>query len=337
MLMPNGLSQLDGVDTTYGLTGDPSIGQTAPGLPGNTEDVIVAALKANQTDPTQSSWPVVAGQLFDGLRTGIALPVALLEKLLQTIFGEVTDDFNDMGAALTAALTAFGERWFGITNAQSTANDAKREISELKAQFLAGSGSSYTDNLDYANAAYLPSPYTKYESGSGAGTYGPNGASALVWKDSGNGNRCTLYTRSDYHLDVGKFGAAMIMADAGEHTGAFCYLGAVNSSGTGVGVAVGPTQAGLVTFAAGVPSSVISPLSYTAASGDSWEIYYGTSAYPRGVEIRLNGTESWSNTDTGVTLSSDIYVAIGGSAVNFFFGQTSPASIGSYTFFDSSL
>jgi hypothetical protein len=148
MLMPNGLSQLDGVDVTYGLTGDSSAGPTSPNLPGRSQDVIVAALKAKQVDPAQSAWPNVAAGLFDGLRTGIPLPVALLEKLLQTIFDTVTGDLNNMGEALTAALTAFGDKWLNLDNVRAGLQDIIDFFVNAVNNTVGSIGSGATDFFD---------------------------------------------------------------------------------------------------------------------------------------------------------------------------------------------
>ncbi|MCV7226051.1 DUF7257 domain-containing protein [Mycolicibacterium komossense] len=275
------------------------------------------------------------------------------EQAWTSIIHAFLDPLSGIGDAITKAFsgitlvdpgTAANNVWNAITgiltvgnNAQNVGNNAMREINALKARFFAGDGAYYIDNLDYASSPYLPSPYVRYESGPGAGTFGPNGSSALAWKAAGASARTCCYRNPDMHISTGKFGAAMLLETVSERSGPMNYLGAVNSSGNGIALGRSFNQAGLVTVSAGVPSALISPLSYTEDKGDSWEIYYGTTADPRSARIILNGGAAVVVADTGITLDNDIYLYLGGSAVNFFFTQAVPARVGSFTFFESNL
>jgi hypothetical protein len=285
--------------------------------------------------------PILAvGKIMDSLGESITVG---LQGLVEGIIDAIVNAANGIAPELGAIAETVGNailNLFGIgTGAQNTANNAMREINTLKGVLYSGDGANYVDNLVYTSSAYLPSPYVKYEAGSGAGTSGPNGSSALAWKVSGGGARTCCYKNPDFHITTGKFGAAMLMENVGDNiNGPLDYLGAVNSSGNGIAMAIGRNQAGFVTVTAGIPGTLSSPASYTQAAGDSWEIYYGAGAYPRGCTVRLNTSfTAYNNTDTGITLDDDIYLYVGQSVVNFVFTQAVPARIGSYTFFESSL
>ncbi len=96
-----------GFDTggRWGVSPDPLAGDTVAGMNGRTQSAVEAALKA-QYRPGGGS--IFAGtgagplaDVWDGLRTGISLPLSILEALVNQLFG-TNIHFNDMGTLLSA-------------------------------------------------------------------------------------------------------------------------------------------------------------------------------------------------------------------------------------------
>jgi hypothetical protein len=280
-----------------------------------------------------------AGQFITNVLSETGL-LALFTDL-QGVIDAIVHAFQGLpnpGGLVSGVFTAIAGL-LGIGNAaQTTANNAMREISALKSLFLAAGGVSFVENFStYASAAYLPSPYTRWESGPGAGSAGPDGSSGLSWHVAGGSPRCTIYTNPSVVITSGKIGAAMILENNAGRAGPTDYIGVVDSAGNGYGVGVEWAQAGFVHFVAGVPSALITPFSYTAGSGDSWEFYYGSAAHPRSAAFILNSGPNVSTNDCGVTISGNMQPAFGESALTFFLTQAVPAVMGSFTFFESSL
>lgn len=230
-------------------------------------------------------------------------------------------------------------------DAATTAVNAMKTITEIKLTIDAGSGDSYADNMDYASAAHLPSPYVLYASGSGAGTYGPNGSSALAWKISGFGSRKNIYSRTDFHSASGKFVAAAVIEARAENDGVFGYIGGVDASGNGAAVAISRTFFVIVELVAGVPTAVSTTTSWPFANGDTYEFYYGSTAEPDALAIRRNGdliatTPSGGGmlATLGVTMNGpDFYPLIGGSAIGSGLTQIRCGRIASLVFADNNL
>lgn len=104
MTTPSGESGFN-TSGTWGVSPDPTAGDTVAGLNQRTQDATEAALK-NQYRPGGPS--VFAGTgagplggVWDGLRTGISLPVSILEALINQLFGTHIE-FDDMGSLLSA-------------------------------------------------------------------------------------------------------------------------------------------------------------------------------------------------------------------------------------------
>ncbi len=230
-----------------------------------------------------------------------------------------------------------------VSDAKTAANNALREINEVQGQLQAGDGAFYPENLDYANAAYLPSPYVVYESGPGGGSFGPDGNSALAWKQSGFSNRICAYRHPDFHITNPQWGCAMIVEQKAVNNGPAAFLGAVDASGNGIAMAVQQNNVALDKIVTGITTGGFNEQSTPTANGDTWKMYFGATVsgvfYPNAVYIYRNGERKWFNLDVqanyGLTLGADLYLYIGGRAIGSGFVQTVPPRPSSFTIFDS--
>lgn len=333
MLIPNGASELRS-GLTYGLTGDPGVGPTATDLPGRTQDVIVAALKARQVDPTKSAWPGVAAALYGGLRTGIPLPLAILEAALQHAMNDITLTFDHIGDALAAFLGQFGIKWTGIDDAQSSADYANAQ--------LAVKGRLIVDLFD--GAAGSPSANWDVFHTGGGGGFRVDGKGNLVYARSGGvaaSERLrwnVANTTTDYQVISTVMPTRVQSSSLGADS--FSYLcGRVNTTfDTFVfgreeagGASVGCFNSGTATI------FVTNPV--TVGAGDSWDLYVGdvggTDPY-RFVLVR-NGVPVVDYTDSGmVSQIGSGYRSVG---MRVFVadrnGGTSQTSPGSYAMFSA--
>lgn len=271
--MPNGATQLDGVDTTYGITGSTDYGPTAPGLPDRTQDAIVAALKANQADPAQSAWPTVSAALYSGLRTGIPLPLAIIEALLQQVFDDVTAPFASIGDALGAALTEFGQKWLGLQSAQDTANYAAAQLA-VKNRLI-------VDLFDGA-AGPLGTPNWAIASLGGSGYPEVDGVGNVGWHISGGATGkvgavwAPAMTTTDYQV-ISAVMPQQVQDDLFGNSSYLHYLGRVKNTGTlntWIDGRAGFDGAAIGCMVSGTPT-IFGSNPVTTGGGDTWDFYIG--------------------------------------------------------------
>lgn len=230
-----------------------------------------------------------------------------------------------------------------VSDAKSASDNALREISELKGQRYADGGAFYAEPFDYPSSAYLPYPYEVYEIGPGAGSFGPNGKSAMSWKQSGISDRFCAYRHPDFHIISPQWGCSMIIEAKAVNNGPAAYLGAVDASGNGIALESQQGSVALVTIASGIRSGSLGSQSTSTSGSDTWEMFFGATVsgvfYPNAVYIYRNGERKWSNLDVeanyGVTLDADLYAYIGARAIGSGFVQTVPPRPSSFTIFDS--
>jgi hypothetical protein len=96
------------------------------------QDTVVAAFKQKMLAPGSSVFTAPTGPLADvwaGLRRtpGVSIALSIIEAIVQQAFA-IGDEFNNIGEALEAAATQFGEKWFGITSAQGSADYANAQL-----------------------------------------------------------------------------------------------------------------------------------------------------------------------------------------------------------------
>jgi len=255
---------------------------------------------------------------------------------LRTWADDLNDRANDAYAnAQTAQDTADA--------AQETGTHATNGVAALSARVEAGSGDYFTDPFDYANDALLPGlQYTALTSGSGAGTYGPNGNGELQWKISGFGTRFLLYIRSSFTVTSGKFGMSMVISKKQSNNGPAVYLGAVDSTtGNGLVLEVQKDYFAVIPI---VSLTIDGGGSYhngstSTADGDLFELYYGATvggvSQPQAVYIKRNGATLWSTSDIGAAMTTSMIPLIGATAVGSGFTQLTPARMTMFTLFDS--
>lgn len=329
MLIPNGASELrDGL--TYGLTGDPDVGPTAPNLPSRTQDTIVAALKSTHFDPSSgtSAWPGVGAQLYAGLRRGIPLPLAILEAAIQNAMNDVTLTFDHIGDALAAFIAQFGTKWTGIDDAQAAAAYALAQ--------LAVKGRPIVDLFD--GAAGSPSANWDVFHTGGGGSFHIDGNGHLVYARSGGVAASERMrwnaadTATDYQVISTVMSTRVQSASAGADS--FSYLcGRVNSAfDTFV---VGRAESGgaaVGCFNSGTPTIFVSnPV--TVGAGDSWDFYVGDPVAPDPYRFLLirNGVPVVNYTDSAmVSQKGSGYRSVGIRVFvadrNLGTSQTSPGS-----------
>ncbi|MGB3484030.1 MAG: hypothetical protein WBB07_17665 [Mycobacterium sp.] len=268
--------------------------------------------------------------------------IAGVEVLGGNPFGFLRGWADDLADRANDAYNGAINAQISADDAGSTAANAMQEINAIKAQLSAGDGVYYSEDLNYPDAATLSAPYVLYTSGPGGGSYGPNGNSELAWKPGfGPSYRSNIYRHPDFHITGSKFGCAMVITkQPGEIIATNrprVFLGAADASGNGVAMSLSNNRVALVTLAAGVPSSDISPVSRAPSNGDNYEFYFGTSTDPDEATIKRNGQVVWSSSSTGISLSSNVYLMVGGEGIAYGFGQSGCSRIGSFTFFESDL
>jgi len=230
-----------------------------------------------------------------------------------------------------------------VADAKSASDNALREISELKGQRYADGGAFYPETFDYPSSAYLPAPYEVYEIGPGGGSSGPNGKSALAWKQSGISDRFCAYRRPDFHLTSAQWGCSMILEAKAVNNGPAVYLGAVDAGGNGIAMEVQQSNVALVKVTAGIRDTGLAGQSTATSGSDTWEMFYGATVsgvfYPNAVYIFRNGERKWFDLDVnanfGVSLDPDLYAYVGQRAIGSGLVQTVPPRPSSYAIFDS--
>lgn len=310
---------------------------TAPGIhEGGTDYTLKAPFTQNQVRGIADSFMYRIGATILYWLAGIEVlggnPFGFLRTWADDLQNRANEAYNN---AQTAQFTAEA--------AQDTGTHATNEVSTLKARVEAGSGDYFTDPFDYPNDALLPGlQYTALTSGSGAGTYGPNGNGELQWKISGFGTRFLLYIRSTYVVTSGKFGLSMVISKKQSNNGPAVYLGAVDST-TGNGLVLEVQK----DYFAVIPvvslaidgSGTYHNGSTSTADGDLFELFYGATvagvSRPRAVYIKRNGATLWSTPDIGATLTTSMIPLIGATAVGSGFTQLTPSRMTTYTIFDS--
>jgi hypothetical protein len=118
----------------YVQGGDGSVSGLSARTQGNVTNVLKSNVKGSP------GWKLSTDAVYDGLRTGIGLPLAIIEAVINQFlapFG-LDDEFSDLIDALNEAAQAFMDPWGTLTNLaeqiEDTFNDAWARIAGLEAR-----------------------------------------------------------------------------------------------------------------------------------------------------------------------------------------------------------
>ncbi|AQT81957.1 hypothetical protein B1R94_25920 [Mycolicibacterium litorale] len=270
-----------------------------------------------------------ADQLWEGLRRGISLPLAIIEQLFQNAAHDVTQFFENTEDALTATRDFFTGKWTAVDSAAAAAAYANAQ--------RAAAGRAIVDLFD--RPAGPPGANWDVHHFGGGGSARVDGSGHLAWSPFGG-----LYSLdwmrwlpADTITDYQVISTVMSLRPADPFLGAeaFSYLlGRVNPAiDTFVAGQIRCAGAGVVGYVSGTPT-VLASNPVTVGNGDSWDFYVGdaiTSDPYKFVLVR-NGVPVVTANDTSmVTQYGPGYrsVGLGMQAADrtIFTGQTSPGAM----------
>jgi len=187
------------------------------------------------------------------------------------------------------------------------------------------SGVAVNDPFSGSAASTLGASWTRTSDGSGAGTFGPNGAGSAVWTASGNGTRRHV-DRYNTPLFTGIQAVMAVLSppDLGDSNGTpYTYLlGRMNSAGdTFVYCRISKTNVAVGKCVSGTWYAPWKSQDSTNAGGDQWTFLLGTNGSLSEMVVIKNGYVQIQHTDVTGSATGNLYVGLA--------SQSSPSRSGS--------